>query len=98
MNALLHSLDIDSELRSWEPQGPFPELEKYWSDAHAGKLAAVESGQHLQNSDQWAENFNTSRDPQQCVGKFQQQRNGWADQFDKVFFLGIFLCLIHIST
>ena len=101
MNALLHSLDIESEIRSWGPQGRYPELEGYWNEAHAGRLGPMENGQHGGPSDQWAAEFNKQdivRRPELWAEEFQQQGDGWADQFDKVLFLGIFLCLIHIST
>lgn len=89
VNALLHSLDIESELRAWGPQGGrFSELEEYWNEAHAGRLAAMQNGRHMNNSDQWAAEFNQHQDvprgPQHWAEEFQQQQgDGWADQFSE---------------
>lgn len=89
VNALLHSLDIESELRAWGPQGGrFSELEEYWNEAHAGRLATMQNGRHMNNSDQWAAEFNQQQDvqrgPQHWAEEFQQQQGGgWADQFNE---------------
>eukprot|EP00250_Pteridium_aquilinum_P005263 c15385_g1_i1 orf=213-2492(+) len=87
VNALLHSLDIEPDLKPWGPQvGPHSELEEYWSEAHAGRLAAMQNGRFIDNSDQWATEFSRQREdlrgPQHWAEEFQQQQaDGWARQF-----------------
>lgn len=87
VNALLHSLNIEPELKAWGPQaGHHSELEEYWNDAHTGRLAAMQNGRFMDNSDQWATEFSRqredSRGPQHWAEEFQQQQvDGWANQF-----------------
>jgi hypothetical protein len=95
VNALLHSLDIESDGRCWESQGASSELEELWNGIHAGGLEAVQSGQFLDHSNQWAAESST-QDLQHWVGEFRQQVDGWADQFDEVCFTCLLLSSMDI--
>ncbi|OVA13117.1 Tetratricopeptide repeat-containing domain [Macleaya cordata] len=85
VNALLHSLEIDNDLRA---KGPLPgrvrELEEYWNESQ-GTLRAV--APHA--ADGWAAEYNqqlVSRgDPESWANSFEQQHgsNGWASEFQQ---------------
>ncbi|KAG9448887.1 hypothetical protein H6P81_008852 [Aristolochia fimbriata] len=84
VNALLHSLEIDSNLQMKGPlRGRYPELEDYWNETqgalqpaapHAVDRWVSEYNHHgpHENADSWAESF-------------QQQHgaNGWASEFEQ---------------
>ncbi|XP_008806178.1 peroxisome biogenesis protein 5-like isoform X1 [Phoenix dactylifera] len=84
VNALLHSLDIDSDHRIRGPMnGPFRELEEYWNESQG----AMKSG--MPNSaDRWVTEFNQPReiaDPEAWAHSFEQLHgaNGWASEFEQ---------------
>ncbi|MCO5605091.1 hypothetical protein L7F22_059270 [Adiantum nelumboides] len=87
VNALLHSLDIEPDLKTWGPQyGRHSELEEYWNEAHAGRIAAMQNGRFVDNSDRWATEFSQQREdvrgPQNWAEEFKhQQGDDWANQF-----------------
>lgn len=87
VNALLHSLDIEPDLKTWGPQhGRHSELEEYWNETHAGRIAGMQNGHFMDNSDQWATEFSKQgedvRGPQHWADEFQQQQGDtWANQF-----------------
>ncbi|KAI5077377.1 hypothetical protein GOP47_0007201 [Adiantum capillus-veneris] len=87
VNALLHSLDIEPDLKTMGPQhGHHSELEEYWNDAHAGRISAMQKGRFVDNSDHWATEFSQRRedvrDPENWHQEFQQQHgNDWVNQF-----------------
>lgn len=91
VNALLHSLDIESDLRPWGPQGGrFSELEEYWTEVHAGRLGSRQSSHpmYLDNSNKWAAEFDQQKNflkgPETWADEFQQQQsNSWAHQFSE---------------
>ncbi|RWR95088.1 peroxisome biogenesis protein 5 [Cinnamomum micranthum f. kanehirae] len=84
VNALLHSLDIDSDLRVKGPvHGRYPELEEYWSESqgtirsqppHAADRWVAEFSQHGPHGDpdSWADSFGR-----------QHGANGWASEFEQ---------------
>ncbi|XP_043700533.1 peroxisome biogenesis protein 5 isoform X1 [Telopea speciosissima] len=85
INALLHSLDIDNDLRA---KGPLPvrfqELEEYWNESQRttrpGAPHAV---------DGWVSEYGQYRtahgDPEAWARSFEQQHgaNGWASEFEQ---------------
>lgn len=84
MNALLHSLDIDSDVRGKGPlPGRFRELEDYWNESQG----MMKPGPHV--GDAWAVEFNQHRGehsgPDAWVNSFEQQHgaNGWASEFEQ---------------
>lgn len=99
MNALLHSLSIEPDLKTWGPQGGHhSQLEEYWNKAHARRLASMQNGGVVHNSFQWATEFSQQledyRGPQHWTEDFQQQPvDGWANQFTDVY-----KCRAHTLT
>ncbi|KAH7429143.1 hypothetical protein KP509_09G032700 [Ceratopteris richardii] len=86
LNALLHSLNIEPDLRALEHQrGYTSELEEYWNDAHAGRMTALQNGRFRDNADQWAVEFSQQgviKGPQHWAEEFQQQHeDAWANEF-----------------
>ncbi|KAF8031314.1 hypothetical protein BT93_D0494 [Corymbia citriodora subsp. variegata] len=86
VNALLHSLDIDSDVRGKGPlPGRFRELEDYWNESQG----MMKPGPHV--GDAWAAEFNQHRGeqsgPDAWVNSFEQQHgaNGWASEFDQQY-------------
>ncbi|KAL3851064.1 hypothetical protein ACJIZ3_012946 [Penstemon smallii] len=82
VNALLSSLDIDTDVRVRGPMpGRFPELEEYWNESQSMK-----PGPH--GSDGWVAEFSQHRvahdDPNMWVQSFDRQHgaNGWASEFE----------------
>lgn len=85
VNALLHSLDIDSDARARGPlPGKFQELEDYWNESQG----IIRPRPHV--ADGWANEFNQLRvnhgDPESWAHSFEQQHgaNGWASEFEQV--------------
>lgn len=88
VNALLHSLDIESDLCTWGPQGVRnSELEEYWNEAHAGRQGLNQGGQprYFDSSNEWATEFDHQHNgPQNWAHEFQQQQgNDWVRQFSE---------------
>eukprot|EP00249_Psilotum_nudum_P018974 c27047_g1_i1 orf=150-2450(+) len=89
VNALLHSLDIESEFHTLGPQGVrSSELEEYWNESRAGGLGPMQGagGSIFDDSSQWVSEFNQqhnfSKGGESWVDEFrQQQGSGWIDQF-----------------
>jgi peroxin-5 len=85
VNALLCSLDIDSDANS---KGPLParfrELEGYWNESQA----IQKPGAHA--TDGWVREFSQHRvdrgDPNVWAQSFEQQHgaHGWASEFEQV--------------
>ncbi|CAH9107749.1 unnamed protein product [Cuscuta epithymum] len=81
VNALLSSLDIDTNIRTRGPMpGQLPELEDYWNESQGAKPVH-------QVADGWVTEFGEHRmeaDPSSWVHSFQQQHgvNGWASEFE----------------
>ncbi|KAK4491841.1 hypothetical protein RD792_002618 [Penstemon davidsonii] len=82
VNALLSSLDIDTDVRARGPMpGRFPELEEYWNESQSMK-----PGPH--GTDGWVAEFSQHRvahdDPNMWVQSFDRQHgaNGWASEFE----------------
>lgn len=84
VNALLHSLDIDSDQRlRGPPRGQFPELEEYWTESQG----ALRSGMP-HPADGWVTEFSKQREnnnPEIWANSFEQQHgiNGWASEFEQ---------------
>ncbi|KAL5577730.1 hypothetical protein UlMin_019429 [Ulmus minor] len=84
VNALLSSLDIDSDIRG---KGPVParlrELEDYWNESQG----MMKPGPHA--TDGWIAEFGQHRaqhgDPDSWAHSFEQQHgaNGWASEFEQ---------------
>lgn len=94
VNALLSSLEIDSDARV---KGPMPgrhqELEGYWNESQAMPRPGPPA------VDGWITEFNQQRavqgDPDAWAHSFEQQHgaNGWASEFERVcFFSVVYLC------
>lgn len=85
VNALLHSLDIDSDLRVKGPvHGRYPELEEYWNESQ-GTLRS----QPPHTADRWVADFSQHGphgDPESWASSFERQHgaNGWASEFEQV--------------
>ncbi|KAK4778796.1 hypothetical protein SAY86_006324 [Trapa natans] len=84
VNALLHSLDIDSDVHAKGPlPGRYRELEEYWNESQ-GMMRPVP---HV--ADGWANEFNQLRvnhgNPESWARSFEQQHgsNGWASEFEQ---------------
>lgn len=83
VNALLHSLDIDSDLQIKGPlHGRYPELEEYWTESQ-GMLRPQPHA-----ADKWVSEFShhgPHGDPESWADSFQQQHgaNGWASEFEQ---------------
>ncbi|XP_077223215.1 peroxisome biogenesis protein 5-like [Tasmannia lanceolata] len=83
VNALLHSLDIDNDLRIKGPlRGRYPELEEYWNESQG----SINSGAH--GEDRWVAEYRQHGphgDPESWADSFEQQHgaNGWASQFEQ---------------
>ncbi|KAL8469526.1 hypothetical protein ACS0TY_032392 [Phlomoides rotata] len=82
VNALLSSLDIDSDIRARGPiPGRFPELEEYWNESQGMKPWS-------DGADGWVSEFAQQRvprdDPNMWVQSFERQHgtNGWASEFE----------------
>lgn len=82
VNALLSSLDIDTDIRSRAgPPGRFQELEEYWNDSQA-----LQPNPHA--ADGWIAEFGQNRvlqaDPNAWAHSFERQHgaNGWASEFE----------------
>lgn len=76
VNALLHSLDIENDLRAWTPTGGrFSELEEYWNESQgAGYNSMVRN------------NFDTSHPSDKWVTEYSQRSNisgSWAEEFEQ---------------
>lgn len=84
VNALLHSLDIDSDQRMrGPPRGQFPELEEYWTESQG----ALRSGMP-HPADGWVTEFSQQRgnnNPEAWANSFEQLHgaNGWASEFEQ---------------
>ncbi|RZC65991.1 hypothetical protein C5167_009682 [Papaver somniferum] len=85
VNALLHSLEIDNDLRAkGHIPGRFQEFEEHWNESQG----ALRAG-HSHPSDRWAAEYNqqiVSRgDPKSWARSFEQQHgsNGWASEFEQ---------------
>ncbi|XP_015881476.1 peroxisome biogenesis protein 5 [Ziziphus jujuba] len=82
VNALLSSLDIDSDVRAKGPQpAPVRELEAYWNESQG----IMQPNSHA--TDGWVAEFGQQRhgDPNAWVHSFEQQHgsNGWASEFEQ---------------
>ncbi|XP_039116820.1 peroxisome biogenesis protein 5 [Dioscorea cayenensis subsp. rotundata] len=84
VNALLHSLDIDSDHRVRGPiRGAYPELEEYWTESQG----SIKPGMpHL--ADKWISEFSQQREdnnPESWANSFEQAHgaNGWASEFER---------------
>ncbi|GJN15830.1 hypothetical protein PR202_gb02773 [Eleusine coracana subsp. coracana] len=81
VNTLLHSLDIDNQMRG-PMHGPYPEMEEYWKQSQSALRPApmhnaadnwvTEFGQQSNNPDDWAHSFEQQFGP-----------NGWASEFEQ---------------
>nr|DAD29004.1 TPA_asm: hypothetical protein HUJ06_030472 [Nelumbo nucifera] len=85
VNALLHSLDIDYDLRAKGPlAGKFRELEEYWNESQH----AVRPGPS-HTADRWVSEYGQQRpehgDPETWAHSFERQHgiNGWASEFEQ---------------
>lgn len=84
VNALLSSLEIDSDVRAKGPlPGRFRELEDYWNESQGGFRPGPPA------ADGWIAEFNQHRlnhsDPDAWANAFEQQHgaNGWVSEFDQ---------------
>lgn len=82
VNALLSSLDIDSDIRARGPMpGRYPELEEYWNESQGMQPRP-------DGADGWVSEFTQQRvprdDPNMWVQSFERQHgtNGWASEFE----------------
>ncbi|KAL1814130.1 hypothetical protein ACET3Z_024195 [Daucus carota] len=82
VNALLSSLDIDTDIRSrGGPPGRFQEMEEYWNDSQV-----MQPNPHA--ADGWIAEFGQNRlqlaDPNAWAHSFEKQHgaNGWASEFE----------------
>ncbi|KAJ0986981.1 hypothetical protein J5N97_005337 [Dioscorea zingiberensis] len=84
VNALLHSLDIDSDHRvRGHIRGAYPELEEYWTESQGAMNPRMP---HL--ASKWASEFSQQTeqsDPEAWVNSFEQIHgaNGWASEFEQ---------------
>lgn len=83
VNALLHSLDIDSDDRMKGPMhGMPPELEEYWTESQL----AMKPG--MMPADRWVAEYDQQKghnDPDAWADSFERMHgaNGWASEFEK---------------
>ncbi|KAL5981285.1 hypothetical protein ACLOJK_015340 [Asimina triloba] len=84
VNALLHSLDIDNDLRmNGHLPGRFTELEEYWNESQ-GTLRSVPHA-----ADRWVAEYNMQGahgNPDSWADSFERQHgaNGWVSEFEQV--------------
>ncbi|XP_057831950.1 peroxisome biogenesis protein 5 [Cryptomeria japonica] len=94
INSLLHSLDIENDLRGWPPQaGRFSELEEYWNESQVTGYNSMHKtfGSKFDAShpaDNWVAEYsqrNMSENAGSWAEEFQQNRgvDAWADQFNQ---------------
>eukprot|EP01018_Ginkgo_biloba_P032694 Gb_28314 [translate_table: standard] len=95
VNALLHSLDIENDLRAWAPQsGRLSELEEYWNESQgAGYESMHRMSRNHANfynpADNWAEEYSqnnyVSENAGSWVEEFEQNHgaDAWANQFNQ---------------
>lgn len=82
VNAMLHSLDIDSDQRmKGYPRGHFPELEEYWTESQGPMRPGMPPA-----ANQWVTEFRQQQNinnPEAWANSFQQMHgsNGWASEF-----------------
>ncbi|KAF8414342.1 hypothetical protein HHK36_002343 [Tetracentron sinense] len=85
VNALLHSLDIDNDMRA---KGPLPrrfrELEEYWNESQGSLRPPAPHA-----TDEWVAEYRQQRvahvDPEAWAHSFEQQHgtSGWASEFEQ---------------
>ncbi|TVU05272.1 hypothetical protein EJB05_48430 [Eragrostis curvula] len=81
VNTLLHSLDIDNQMRG-PMHGPYPEMEEYWKQSQS----ALRSGPMHNAADNWVTEFGRqNNNPEDWAHSFEQQfgPNGWASEFEQ---------------
>ncbi|XP_058114442.1 peroxisome biogenesis protein 5 [Magnolia sinica] len=85
VNALLHSLDIDNDLRmKGHLPGRFPELEEYWTESQGASRSVA-----TRVADRWVGEYNSMQgahgNPESWADSFERQHgaNGWASEFDQ---------------
>ncbi|KAF3774270.1 Peroxisome biogenesis protein 5 [Nymphaea thermarum] len=81
---LLHSLDIDNDLRNKGHQrGKYPELEEYWTESQGASNFGT-----AHSADKWVTEFSQSRshgEPDSWADAFDKQHgvNSWISQFEQ---------------